>query len=338
MWSRARRPHVARAAFGLSPDGREVEVFTLTNDAGFELKALSWGGAITWIDAPDREERVSGNVVLAYDSLEGYVADRFYVGTLIGRFANRIGGGRFALDGRTVALPVNDGPNHLHGGPRGFHKQVWDAEPFTDGPAAGLVLRRTSPDGEEGYPGALRAEVTYRWQAPATLDVAYRASSDAPTPVSLTHHGYYNLAGSGTILDHELQIEADQFTPTDDGLIPTGGNSDVAGTPYDFRESHPIDGPYDLNYALRPEPGLRRAARVSEATSGRTLSVFTDAPALQLYTGNALGAFGRHAGFCLEPQRFPDAPNRPEFPSAILRPGEEYRSRTRLVFGAEGTP
>jgi aldose 1-epimerase len=313
-----------------------VDVFTLTNDTGFELKALSWGGAITWIDAPDRDERVTGNVVLAYDRLEDYVSDRSYVGTLIGRYSNRIAAGRFTLDGRTFALPINDGAHHLHGGPAGFHKQVWDAEAFTDGGVAGLVLRRVSPDGEAGYPGTLRAEVTYRWESPATLDIAYLATCDAPTPVSLTHHGYYNLAGGGLILDHVLQIEADQFTPTDDALIPTGGNGDVAGTPFDFRDARAIDGAYDLNFALRPEPGLRRAAHVFEAGSGRTLAVYTTEPALQLYTGNQLGAFGAHTGFCLEPQQFPDAPNRPEFPSPILRPGQEYRSRTRLVFGASG--
>ncbi len=335
MWSPAKPTQASRAPFGLTPEGRAVDVFTLTNDAGFELKALGWGGAITWIDAPDRDERVNGNVVLAYPDLDGYVSDRYYVGTLIGRYSNRIAGGRFSLGGRTHALPVNDGPNHLHGGPRGFHKQVWDAEAFTDGGAAGLALRRTSPAGEEGYPGTLAVEVTYRWESPATLDIAYRASCDEPTPVSLTHHGYYNLAGRGTILDHVLQIDADRFTPADDGLVPTGERTPVAGTPFDFREPRPIDGPYDLNFVLRPERGLRRAAHVFEPLSGRTLTVFTTEPALQLYTGNALGAFGTHAGFCLEPQQFPDAPNRAEFPSPILAPGREYRSRTRLVFGAE---
>jgi aldose 1-epimerase len=308
------------------------ERLELVNGAGLRLEAMGYGGAITRLEAPDRDGRPA-NVVLAYDALEGYVADRSYVGTLIGRFANRIGRGRFALDGREHRLPVNDGPNHLHGGPEGFHKRAWRIERGSQRGAAVLQLTRLSPDGEAGYPGNLMTVVSYRWESPATLDVTFAASSDASTPVSLTQHSYFNLAGHGTILDHVLQIEADEYTPTDDALLPTGGSRPVAGTRFDFRAPRPIAEAYDLNFVLRPEPGLRRAARVSEPPSGRTLTVYCTAPALQLYTGNALGSFQQYGGFCLEPQQFPDAPNHPEFPDAILRPGQEYRSRMRFEFG-----
>jgi aldose 1-epimerase len=331
-------PRVSRAPFGTLPDGRAVDVFRLANAAGLILCTTPFGGAITSLLLPDREGQIA-DVVLSYAGLGDYADDRFFLGTLIGRFANRIARGRFSLDGRTFRLPINNGENHLHGGPAGFHKQLWDAEPFTEGGTAGLVLRRVSPDGEAGYPGTLKAEITYRWESPATLEVSYRATTDAPTPVSLTQHSYLNLAGEGDVLGHVLEIEADQFTPIDEGLIPTGGSAAVAGTPFDFRVARPIGRGYDLNFPLRAaEAGLRRAARVADPRSGRTLTVFTTEPALQLYTGNHLEKpFPRHGGLCLEPQRFPDAPNHPEFPSAILRPGQEYRSRTRMVFGVDGT-
>jgi len=358
MSSPASTPRVVRAPFGRLPDGSEVDVFTLTNPAGLELRASSFGGAILSLQAPDRAGHLA-DVVLGYDRLEDYVADRFYMGTLMGRYSNRIGGALFALDGRTFRLPVNDGPHHLHGGPGGFHKRLWQAEAFTDASAAGLVLRRVSAGGEEGYPGELRVEVVYRWASPATLEISYAATTDAPTPVSLTHHGYYNLAGQGDVLGHLLQIEADHFLPADRTSIPIGGLASVTQTPFDFREPRALGaaieadtpqlrqgGGYDINFVLRRTgPGLVRAARVVEPVSGRRLTVHTTEPGLQLYSGNHLDgrvrgkagrALGRRHGLCLEPQQFPDAPNHPEFPSPILRPGQEYRSRTQLVFDASG--
>ncbi len=334
MSSPADTPRVERTAFGRLDDGEAVERFTLTNPAGLRLEAVAYGGAITRLEAPDRAGRAA-NVVLGYATLAEYVADRCYVGTLIGRYSNRIAGSRFELDGRVFALPPNEGANHLHGGPAGFHKRLWAGEAFVEGAAAVLVLRRTSPDGEAGYPGSLQATATYRWSAPATLEIDLVASTDRATPVSLTHHGYYNLAGHGGIDAHLFQIEADAITPTDASLIPLGRLDPVAGTPLDFREPRRLAGDVDQNYALRrSSPGLAPAAVVVEPGSGRSLHLSATEPGLHFYTGQSLEAPLRpRSGFCLEPQQFPDAPNQPAFPSPVLRPDQEYRSRMRFVFG-----
>lgn len=351
---------VTRAPFGTLPDGTPVAVFTLTNGTGTEVRAITYGGIIVSIRVPDRDGRL-GDIVLGYDTLDGYVAKSPYFGCITGRYANRIARARFTLDGRTYQLAANDGPNHLHGGVRGFDKVVWRGEPFEGPDGVGVVFSRTSPDGEEGYPGTLEVRVTYTLTETNVLRVDYAATTDKPTPVNLTQHSYFNLAGegSGDILGHVLTIDADRYTPVDDTLIPTGELAPVEGTPFDFRTPTPIGARiasdheqirrgrgYDHNYVLRRAgDGSARAARVVEPTTGRTLEVWTTEPGLQFYSGNFLDGsirgkhghvYGHRSGFCLETQHFPDSPNRPHFPSTILRPGERYRSTTAFRFGVEG--
>ena len=343
-----------RSEFGRLPGGETVEAFTLRN-AGMEVRVIDFGGAIVSLRVPDREGRM-GDVVLGYDSLGGYLADDAYFGSLIGRYANRIRGGRFSLDGEVHALDVNDGGNHLHGGRHGFHKALWRAEP--DG--AALRLTYTSADGEEGYPGALRATVTYALTDAGELVIGYGATADRATPVNLTQHSYFNLSGDPArdILGHELQLAAGHFTPVDETLIPTGELRPVEGTAFDFQRPSPIGarigdddeqlaraGGYDHNFVLRRDgEALVMAARVHDPASGRTLEVHTTEPGIQFYSGNFLDGtiggkdgkrYGHRCGFCLEPQHFPDSPNRPEFPPVILRPGERYATRTVYRFGTE---
>lgn len=350
---------VERAPFGTLADGRGVEVFTLR--AGrLEGRVSAYGGALVSLRVPDRDGR-PGDVVLGFDDLRAYEEDRGYFGAVIGRYANRIGGARFRLDGREHRLPANDGANHLHGGPRGFHKVLWEAEPFREDGGAGVRLRHLSPDGEEGYPGTLRAEVAYRLTPSGELVVDYGGEADRATPVCLTQHTYFNLTGDARrdVLGHELQLFAGRFTPVDGGLIPTGELAPVAGTAFDFRAPTEIGariedgdprlrqaGGYDHNFVLdHPAGVLGLAARVREPESGRVLEVETTEPGMQLYSGNYLDgsargkggvAYGHRSGFCLEPQHFPDSPNQPAFPSAILRPGERYASRTVYRFLTDG--
>jgi len=330
----------------VTPDGTPVELFTLQNAQGTQLSAMSYGGIIVSLFVRDRSGKL-GDVVLGFDSLAGYLRHPHYFGAIVGRYANRIGRGRFTLDGKTYRLAVNDGPNHLHGGARGFDKVVWEAEPFGDDRGVGLALRHTSPDGDEGYPGTLTAEVRYLLTDIDELIVDYEATTGAPTPINLTQHSYFNLAGEGDILGHELTIAADSFTPVDSTLIPTGETAPVAGTLLDFRTpvriGARIGSGYDHNFVLRRSgPGLVHAARVVEPTTGRTLDVSTTEPGLQFYSGNFIDgsiagkvgqAYGPRSGFCLETQHYPDSPNQPAFPSTILRPGERYRSRTVFAFG-----
>ena len=346
---------VARTPFDSTPAGQAVELFTLTNPQGIEVRAITYGGIILSLRTPDRDGRL-GDIVLGYDSLAGYLRASPYFGAIIGRYGNRIANGRFTLDGQTYTLAANNGPNHLHGGIRGFDKVVWSAEPLETDSAVGVVFTYTSPDGEEGYPGTLRVQVTYTLADDGKLAFDYLATADRATPVNLTQHSYFNLAGSGDVLGHELTIAASDFTPVDATLIPTGAVAPVDGTPFDFRTPTAIgariaaDHPqlanglgYDHNFVLdREGPGLAPAARVVAPASGRTLDVWTTEPGLQFYSGNFLdgsitGKAGRvyahRAGFCLETQHFPDSPNQPAFPSTILRPGEEYRSRTVFGFG-----
>jgi aldose 1-epimerase len=350
-------PKVARAAFGRLPEGQAVESFTLTNARGVEVRAISYGAIIVSLRVPDRDGRL-GDVVLGHDALQGYLDKPAYFGALIGRYGNRIAGGRFSLDGKTYALVTNNGPNHLHGGTRGFDKVLWKAEPFERPGEAGIVFTRRSPDGEEGYPGNLDVRVTYALNDRNELSFEYFATTDKPTIVNLTQHSYFNLAGDGKrdILGHELVIEADRFTPVDQTLIPTGVLAPVAGTPFDFRKPTAIGariaadheqlrhgGGYDHNYVLnRRRDGLAPAARVYEPTTGRTMDVATTEPGLQFYSGNFLDgsikgkgghAYARRYGFCLETQHYPDSPNKPDFPSTVVRPGTEYRSKTVLTFG-----
>ncbi len=357
--ARAPRAGVERAAFGTA-DGKPVEIFTIRNAKGVEARITNFGGIIVSLKTPDRTGKLD-DIVLGFDSLAPYVAGAPYFGAIIGRYGNRIAHGRFVLDGQSYQLPLNDGQNHLHGGPKGFDKVVWTAEPFQDSTERGVKLRYMSRDGEEGYPGNLTATVTYTLTDANELSVAYTAVSDRPTPVNLTQHSYFNLAGagSGDILGHKLMIAASNYTPVDSTLIPTGVIAPVQGTPFDFRAATPIGARinvadaqlkngrgYDHNWVLdrKPEGGLQLAARVVEPTSGRTLEVRTTEPGLQFYSGNFLDGtikgkggrvYGHRTGFCLETQHYPDSPNQPNFPSTILRPMTEYRSRTVFTFGVE---
>ncbi|MCL4848808.1 MAG: galactose mutarotase [Acidobacteria bacterium] len=349
---------VTRAAFGTLPDGTAIEVFTLTNAHGLVVRAITYGGIIVSLHAPDRDGRLD-DIVLGYDTVDGYVKDNSpYFGAIIGRFGNRIAKGTFSLDGQAYTLATNNGPNHLHGGLQGFDKVVWTGESASTDRGPSVTFSRTSPDGEEGYPGALTARVTYTLTDRNELIVDYHATTDKPTIVNLTQHSYFNLAGQGArdILGHELQVVADRYTPVDSTLIPTGELAPVEATPFDFREPTAIgaridaDHPqikaglgYDHNFVLtRSGDGLEVAARVVEPTTGRTLEVATTEPGLQFYSGNFLdgsitGKAGRvyqhRYGFCLETQHFPDSPNQPAFPSVVLRPGEEYRTQTVFTFG-----
>jgi aldose 1-epimerase len=343
---------VARAPFGKMPDGTAVDVYTLTNANGVEIKAITYGGIITSLRVPDRAGRL-GDVVLGFETLDAYLGDHPFFGGIIGRYGNRIAKGRFALDGRTHTLATNNGPNHLHGGNRGFDKVPWTAEPVGQN---GVAFSRTSPDGEEGYPGNLKVRVTYTLTDSNELAVDYLATTDKATPVNLTQHSYFNLAGGGDILGHTLLINADRYTPVDSTLIPTGQLAPVQGTPFDFRKPTPIGARigdaheqlangkgYDHNWVLtRRGDGLQLAARLTDPRSGRTMQITTTEPGLQFYSGNFLDGtlkgkggvvYAHRSGLCLETQHYPGSPNQPAFPSTILRPGQEYRSRTVFAFG-----
>ncbi len=355
----AKKPGVTRAPFGKMADGAQVEAFTLTNARGVEVKAITYGGIIQSLRVPDRSGRF-GDIVLGFDSLDGYLKDHPFFGAIIGRYGNRIGKAQFTLNGQTYKLAANNGPNHLHGGVKGFDKVVWTGQVVDDKRGAAVAFSRTSPDGEEGYPGNLKVKVTYVLTDDNSLIVDYEATTDKATPVNLTQHSYFNLAGegSGDILAHELAINADRYTPVDDTLIPTGELASVAGTPFDFRKPVAIgarinDGHaqiangkgYDHNWVLnRKGAGLQLAARVKEPKSGRTLEVQTTEPGIQFYAGNFLDGtikgkgghvYGHRTGFCLETQHYPDSPNQPKFPSTILQPGQTYRTSTVFKFGAE---
>ena len=344
-------PAVTRAPFGKLPDGQAVEMFTLKNVNGVEVRAITYGGIITSLKTPDRAGAF-GDIVLGFDTLEGYLGYHPYFGGIIGRYANRIALGRFTIDGIAHKLAMNNGPNHLHGGEKGFDKHVWQAEVIGGN---SVRFSRVSPGGEEGYPGTLQVAVSYSLTNYNELIVEYQATTDLPTHVNLTQHSYFNLAGAGDVLGHELTIDANRYTPVDASTIPTGVLAPVAGTPFDFRKpaligarieaKHPQIAHgrgYDHNYVLNREGNtLEFAARVTEPVSGRVLEVATTEPGMQLYTGNFLdgsikgkggAAYGRHAGFCLETQHYPDTPNKPDFPSTLLRPGSTYSSRTVFKF------
>jgi len=347
---------VPRAMFGTLPGGGSVEVLTLRNTNGIEVRAMTYGATIISVRVPDRSGRVD-DVVLGFDNLDDYLTRARYFGTIVGRYGNRIGNGRFTLDGSTIQLTTNNGPNHLHGGAKGFDKVVWTAEPFERDGSAGVTFTYDSPDGEEGYPGTMHAAVSYSLTPRNELVLEYSATTDRATPINLTNHSYFNLAGRGhgDILQHQLTLHAARYTPTDAGQIPTGEIEPVAGTPFDFRTPAAIGARidadheqirrgngYDHNFVIdgydpSTGPVLRPAARVVDPASGRTLEVTTTEPAVQFYAGNNLDAmrngFGRRTGFCLETQHFPDSPNHPDFPSTILRPGGAYRSKTVYSFG-----
>ena len=328
-----------RRRYGILTDGSAVDVITLGGAGGLELNVLTYGCVIASLAVPSAGGRTA-NVVLGFDGLEQYVDASPYFGAVIGRYANRIAGARFAIDGREHRVSPNEVPNHLHGGFKGFDKRVWDAEAAENGTA--VVFRRTSPDGEEGYPGTLDAQVTYAL-AEQELRIVYQAAADAPTHVNLTQHSYFNLRGTGDVLSHCLAINASTYLPVDARLIPTGEFAPVANSPFDFQESIAIgarlhtdhtqltrSGGYDHNFNLnRADTALALAARALEPSSGRTLELRTTEPGLQFYSGQVVD----YRGFCLEPQHYPDSPNRPEFPSTLLRPGARYESATVYTFG-----
>ncbi|MHC2104048.1 MULTISPECIES: aldose epimerase family protein [unclassified Methylobacterium] len=343
---------MAGEIFGRTADGQIVTRHRLARGS-LRVHVIDFGAVITAIEVPDRVGR-SANVVLGLDTLAGYETVSPSFGAVVGRYANRIAGGRFNLDGRTYRLPVNEGPNTLHGGDRNFGTRLWQAEAAD---ATSLTLARRSPDGEEGFPGNLDVRVRYSLPEDGLLHIAYEALTDRPTVLNLTNHSYFNLAGEGTgsVLDHVVQIEADAFTPTDATQVPTGTVQPVAGTPFDFRTPHRLGARiregdpqlayakgYDHTFVLRGPAGtLRPAAACIDPGSGRRLDVATTQPALQLYTGNNLdgtliGPSGRiyrsGDGVCFETQGFPDAPNQPDFPSATLRPGEVFRAATTFRF------
>lgn len=346
-------PAIEQAPFARLPDGSQVSVFTLANAAGMTVRILDFGGIITEIHVPDRDG-VFADVALGFDTLAPYQGDSPYFGALIGRYGNRIAGGRFTLDGQTYTLPVNNGKNHLHGGVPGFDRVLWRSR-IENGE---LVLNYRSADGEQGYPGTLDATVRYALTEDNGIRVRFSAVTDRATPVNLTQHSYFNLAAGGDVLGHELTIDADKFVPIDPDSIPTGSLAPVAGTPFDFRTPATIGarigaadeqlangGGYDHCFALnKPAPGaLSRAARVREPVSGRVLELFTQEPGVQFYSGNFLDgslagkgrAYVHRGGFCLEPQHFPDSPNRPAFPNTILRPGEVYATESVFRFSVE---
>lgn len=336
---------VSKADWG-ETDGKKVYLYTLTNKNGTQVKISNYGGTVTSWVAPDKNGKKS-SIVLGFDSLSGYLAKPPYFGALIGRYGNRIGKGTFKIDTATYKLATNNGENHLHGGNKGFDKVVWDATPAADS-SASLTLNYVSKDGEEGYPGNLKVTVVYTLTDNDELQIEYNAETDKATPVNLTNHSYFNLTGdvTNTILDHSLQINADKYTPVDKGLIPTGELKDVKGTPFDFLQPHKIgeriasvEGGYDHNFVLNKKgTGLDLVATLTDSVSGRKLEVYTQEPGLQFYSGNFLdGTFktsdGKpinvHTALCLETQHFPDSPNKPGFPTTIVKPGEKYHTVTK---------
>jgi aldose 1-epimerase len=345
---------VERDSFG-TVSGTAIDRFTLRNANGVEVQAITYGGIITSIKTPDRNG-ASADIVLGFDTIEGYLQDHPFFGAIIGRYGNRIAKGRFTLNGTTYKLATNNGANHLHGGVKGFDKVVWRGEPLTG--KNGVAFTRTSPDGEEGYPGNLTVRVSYELTDQNQLIVDYHATTDKATPVNLTQHTYFNLAGggSGDILGQSLMLNADRFTPVDATLIPTGEIANVDGTPFDFRQPaligariaqpHPqlkFGQGYDHNWVLnRSGNGLQMAAVAMDPASGRTLEITTTEPGIQFYAGNFLDGkltgkgghvYKQRAGFCLETQHYPDSPNHPDFPSTVLQPGQQYATSTVFTFG-----
>lgn len=350
---------VQQQEFG-THEGRPVNLYTLKNSHGLEVKAMNYGGIIVSIRVPDRKKQFA-DVVLGHDKLEGYIPNPPYLGAIVGRYANRIANGEFTLDGKTYHLPKNDGPNTLHGGTtRTFNQVVWDAEPLAG--KNGVAFSYLSKDGDDGFPGNLKVKVTYTLTDGNALLIDYEATTDKATPINVSQHSYFNLKGEGNgdILDHVVMINAERFTPVDKNLIPTGELRPVKGTPMDFTtptrigsriednyEQLQLGHGYDHNYVLNAKPkqnDLVLAARVTESTSGRILEVWTTQPGVQFYTGNFLDGsvtgkeghvYKRRYGFCLETQHFPDSPNHPKFPNTILRPGETFHQKTVFKFSAK---
>ena len=359
LFSRAEGAPISVQPWG-NLEGKQVNLYTLKNASGMEVRITNYGGTITYIGVPDRQKQF-GDVVLGFENLEGYrdKKNTAYFGALIGRYANRIGHGTFMLDGKTYHIPTNEGANTLHGGNRGFDKRVWEARDVSSGDRQALELKYVSPDGEEGFPGALTATVKYSVTPRNELRIEYSATTDKDTVLNLTNHSYFNLSGpgSGTVLDDKIRIIADKYTPVTKDLIPTGAIDPVAGTPFDFRKATAIGSRindnneqlkfangYDQNWVLNSGGHLLSlAARVEDPKSGRVLEVLTDQPGIQFYTGNFLkgdisgvgGTYAFRSALCLETQHFPDSPNHSNFPSAELKAGQTFRAITVFRFSTE---
>jgi len=334
---------IEKAAYGKMPDGKQVDIYTLTNAKGMKVKLTNYGGITVSVEVPDRAGKLA-DVTLGYDTLDGWLTNTSYLGATVGRYANRIAKGKFTLEGKTYTLATNNGENALHGGLKGFDKVLWDAKPVRTDSSVGVEFTYLSKDGEEGYPGNLKVKAIYCLTDDNEFKVEFSATTDKPTVVNLAHHTYWNLAGAaaGDILGHELMLAADKYTPVDAGLIPTGELKDVKGTPMDFTKATAIgariaqvEGGYDHNFVLRNQGGkVALAAKVVEPKSGRVMEISTDQPGVQFYSGNFLDgtvkgkggiAYKKHYGFCLETQHYPDSPNKKDFPSVVLRPGETYK-------------
>jgi aldose 1-epimerase len=350
---------IEKQPFGKTEDGMAVDIYSLTNATGMTVKITNYGGIVTSIFVPDENGNL-GDVVLGYDNLEGYLKNNPYFGCIIGRYGNRIARGQFMLNGKSYNLVTNNEPNHLHGGVKGFDKVVWAAKEVKGEDTIGLELTYLSKDGEEGYPGNLSVKVSYTLTNDNALQIDYQASTDQPTIVNLTNHSYFNLkdAGASPILDHELMLDADYFTPVDSTLIPTGKLRAVAGTPFDFKKSAKIGARigaddeqikfglgYDHNFVLNGNAGeLRLVGKLIESTTGRVVEVWTTEPGIQFYSGNFLDGsitgkngtvYSYRHGLCLETQHYPDSPNQPNFPSTVLNPGEKYQTTTVYKFLVE---
>ncbi len=348
-----------KRAFGKTGDGKQVDLYVLSNKNGVEVDITNFGAAVVSLKVPDRHGKTD-DVVLGYDDLDGYLHDKSYFGATVGRYANRIAHGKFTLNGTTYTLAKNDGENHLHGGVQGFNKVVWEAKDVSTADAAALQLNYLSKNGEEGYPGNLSVQVTYTLTNNNELKIDYAATTDKDTVLNLTHHSYFNLAGQGKgdILQHQLLLHASKFTPVDATLIPTGEIRSVKGTPLDFASATAIGSRigqddeqlklghgYDHNFVLDggTEGAPVLAAQVYEPSSGRVMEVWTTQPGVQFYSGNFLddtirgksgSTYRRRAAFCLETQHFPDSPNKPNFPSTILKPGSQFKSSTAYKFSS----
>jgi aldose 1-epimerase len=346
--------NLEKKLFGKTSDGAEVDLYSLTNANGLKVEIMTYGATLTSVETPDRDGKTA-NITLHLDSLDDYLKGHPFFGSIAGRYANRIAKGNFTLDGKQYTLATNNNGNHLHGGVKGFDKKIWTAMPIRTADAAGVTFSCESPDGEEGYPGAMKVQATYRLTERNELKMEYSAVTDKPTVINLTNHAYWNLAGAGEgdVLDHLAEIHADGYLPVDDGLIPLGNIAPVKDTPMDF-VTRPMTigsriartgGGYDHCYVLNKKKArdLALAARIAEPHGGRVMEVFTNQPGVQFYTANFLDGsitadgknYVKHGGFCLETQHFPDSPNQPQFPSAVLRPGEIYNHVTVHVFSIQ---
>jgi aldose 1-epimerase len=347
---------IEKTSFGKTKDGTEIQLFTCKNSGGLVLKVMTYGATVVSMETPDKLGNVR-NIQLGFPKLDGYLARHPYFGSTVGRYGNRIAGGKFTLDGKEFKLATNNGPNHLHGGIKGFDAVVWKAEEVKTADAVGVKFSYTSKDGEEGYPGTLQVTATYTLTSANEMRIDYTATTDKPTVLNLTNHCYWNLggAGSGKILEHQLTINADKYLPIDATSIPTGELADVKGTAMDFTTPHAIGERieelkkpphqtkgYDHCYVLRGQEGkLALAAKAVDPASGRTMEIHTTEPGVQLYCGNFLdggeggGGYQQHDAFCLETQHFPDSPNQPKFPSTVLKPGQTFKSTTVHKFGVQ---